>query len=72
MDTKARIGKLERDIARAEQHIKDMERGIMRLKQAGMNTSDEEARLDVLVEAQGERIALRIALLTGDADGKSS
>ena len=65
MDTEARVAKLERDIARTDQHIKDMERGIMRLKKAGMDTSDEEARLTAVVEAQAERIAMRIALLTG-------
>jgi hypothetical protein len=33
-----------------------------------MDTRSEEARLDELVEAQADRIALRIALLTGDAE----
>jgi hypothetical protein len=37
-----------------------------------MNTSDEEARLNALVEAQAERIALRIALFTAGPEGKSN
>jgi hypothetical protein len=70
MIDRGRIAKLERDIARADRHIKDMERGIIRLKRAGMDTGNEEARLEALVEAQAERIAIRIALLTGPENSK--
>ncbi len=72
MTDQQRLAKLEREIMIGDAEIRLAERAIERSRLAGINTKDEQAKLQVVLRTQAERIALRIALLTGQANDNSN